>query len=368
MSLLISIIVFILILAVLVLVHEFGHFIVAKKSGIRVDEFGFGFPPRAKKLFERKGTVFTLNWIPFGGFVKIFGENGEEGQTAKDSFVSKSKWTQVGVLLAGPLFNFLFAWLILALMFMIGSPTLYDESYSDSMKDVKVAVVEVLSDSPAQQSGVLIGDQILSLSYGNKNEIPVDSAEDISEIFKNKGIETVTLEVLRKGKTFDVELMPSYGLYEGQTDPALGVLLDKVGVLRLPPHQALWKGLERTWTLTESTAVFLFDLIKGLIQGDSSSAGSITGPVGIVPVVGNAIEVGFSFVVIITALISINLAIINLLPFPALDGGRLLFILIETIKRSPINPKTASWFNGVGFFILIGLMILVTVRDIIKLF
>ncbi len=139
-------------------------------------------------------------------------------------------------------------------------------------------------------------------------------------------------------------------------------------VLRLPPHQALWKGLERTWTLTESTAVFLFDLIKGLIQGDSSSAGSITGPVGIVPVVGNAIEVGFSFVVIITALISINLAIINLLPFPALDGGRLLFILIETIKRSPINPKTASWFNGVGFFILIGLMILVTVRDIIKLF
>lgn len=367
MSLFISIITFIVILAVLVLVHEFGHFITAKKSGIRVDEFGFGFPPRAKKLFERKGTVFTLNWIPFGGFVKIFGENGEGGQAAKDSFVSKSKWTQALVLFAGPLFNILFAWLILTLMFIVGSPTLYDETYQENIQNVAVAVVEVLPESPAKEAGLFVGDTILSISYADGKKQEIVSAEDVSNSFKNKGVEPVTLEILRKEKTLEIEVAPAYGLFEGQTDPALGVLIDKVGTLKLPVHQALWKGLERTWSLTENTVMFLASLFEGLIRGDKEIAGAITGPVGIVPVVGDALSVGFSFVVIITALISINLAIINLLPFPALDGGRLLFILIESIKGSPINPKTASWFNGAGFLILIGLMVFVTIRDIVNL-
>lgn len=368
MSLLISIIVFILILAVLVLVHEFGHFIVAKKSGIRVDEFGFGFPPRAKKLFEKNGTVFTLNWIPFGGFVKIFGENGEEGQNQKNSFASKPKLIQAAVLFAGPLFNFLFAWLIVALMLMIGSPTLYDENYADHMKDVSVAVVEVMENSPADQSEIFVGDKIVSVTYKNGSKIAITHPEDLMSAFNGKGVQEIILEVERKKDVLSIPITPSYGLYEGQENPALGIALDEVGTLRLPPHKAIWKGLERTWNLTVSTGDFLINLIKGLFAGDLSQAGSVTGPVGIIPVVGNAIEIGLSFVVIITALISINLAIINLLPFPALDGGRLLFILIETIKGSPINQKASSWINGAGFLILIGLMILVTIRDIIKLF
>jgi regulator of sigma E protease len=368
MSLLISIIAFILILAVLVLVHEFGHFIVAKKSGIRVDEFGFGFPPRAKKLFEKNGTVFTLNWIPFGGFVKIFGENGEEGQHQKDSFASKPKLIQAAVLVAGPLFNFLFAWLILAIMFMVGSPTLYDESYADNMKNVSVAVVEVMENSPADQAEIFVGDKIISVTYENGTVLPVNTPEDLISVFNGKGIQEVVLEVERKKDSLMIPVSPAYGLYQGQENPALGIALDEVGTLRLPPHQAIWKGLEKTWNLTVSTGDFLVNLIKGLFTGDLSQAGSVTGPIGIIPVVGNAIEIGFSFLVVITALISINLAIINLLPFPALDGGRLLFILIETIKGSPINLKTSSWLNGAGFLILIGLMILVTIRDIIKLF
>ncbi len=368
MSLLISIIAFILILAILVVVHEFGHFIVAKKSGIRVDEFGFGFPPRAKKLFTKNGTDFTLNWIPFGGFVKIFGENGEEGAGQNDSFVSKKKRTQAAVLIAGPLFNFLFAWLILAVMFMVGSPTLYDESYGDKMKNVSVSVVEVFPDSPADQAEIFVGDTITSLTYPNGTEISISEPADLSSAFEGKGVQEVVLEVERKNEVFEITLSPAYGLYEGQENPALGIALDKVGTLRLPPHEAIWRGLQRTWNLSVSTADFLIDLVKGLVTGDKSQTGSITGPIGIVPVVGNAIEVGFSFVVVITALISINLAIINLLPFPALDGGRLLFILIETIKGSPINPKTSSWINSAGFLILIGLMVLVTVRDIIQLF
>lgn len=369
MSLLISIIAFILILAVLVIVHEFGHFIVAKKSGIRVDEFGFGFPPRAKKLFTKNGTDFTLNWIPFGGFVKIFGENGDEEKKANDSFVSKSKLTQIAVLVAGPLFNVLFAWIALSLMFMIGSPTIYDESYGNSIKNVHVAVVEVFPESPADKAGIVVGDQVLSLSRENgKEKIDVLSTSDITSIFEGRGTEPVTVEVLRKDKVFEVEIAPGYGLYEGQTDPALGVALNKVGTLKLPVHVALWEGLQKTWSLVRDTALFLLDIISNLIHGDSSQTDAITGPVGIVPVVGDAIKIGFSFVIVIMALISVNLAVINLLPFPALDGGRILFILIETIKGSPLNPKITTWFNTIGFLILIGLMILVTIRDVINLF
>ncbi len=251
---------------------------------------------------------------------------------------------------------------------MAGSPTLYDESYADKIKNVSTSVIEVLPNSPADESGVFVGDAIQSITFDNGKQIIIDTPEDILSAFQGKGVEEVDLEILRKGEVLRISVTPEYGLHDEQEHPLLGVALGQVGTLRLPLHEALWEGLERTWHLTTSTAEFLVDLVKGLIQGDRSEVGSITGPIGIVPVVGNALEVGFSFVVIITALISINLAIINLLPFPALDGGRLLFVLIEAIKGSPINPKTSSWLNGAGFFILILLMVIVTIRDIVQLF
>jgi len=367
MSLFISILVFILVLAVLVVVHEFGHFIVAKKSGIRVDEFGFGFPPRIAKLFKRGDTVFTLNWIPFGGFVKIFGENGEDvadnPEDAKRSFVSKSKWTQAGVLFAGPFFNLLFAGIILSGMFFFGSPALFDDIDAQYISNLHVAVVEIMPGSPAETADILVGDKITSLIYGS-NVFEITNPADMSGVINDHGTQELTLVIERKGEFLEVILTPSYGLYEDQNNPALGVALDTVGTLHLPVHKAIIRGFEKTWELTTLTAGFLFDLILGIFSGDKTNLGAVTGPIGIVPVVGEALQIGFSFVVIITALISINLAIINLLPFPALDGGRLLFILIESIKGSPINPKTASIINASGFFILILLMLLVTIRDI----
>lgn len=371
MSTLISIIVFILILAVLVIVHEFGHFIVAKKSGIRVDEFGFGFPPRAVKLFKRGETWFTLNWLPFGGFVKIFGENPEDVETSGPnkgrSFVDKSKWTQAAVLFAGPFFNLLFAWFILFIMFAIGSPAIYDEHDAKYIHDAYVAVVEINPDSPADEAGVLIGDEIVFLKYENQT-FQIESPEEISQVIASHGTESFVLGFERKGLMLEESVTPRYGLFEGQSTPALGVSLGTVGTLRLPIHKAFVKGLTKTWELTKSTVVFLGDLISGLFVGDKTNLQSVTGPVGIVPVVGDAIQIGFSFLIIITALISINLAIINLLPFPALDGGRLLFILIEKIKGSPIRSHTARVVNSIGFLVLIALMLLVTVRDIVNLF
>lgn len=371
MSILISIITFIIILAILVIVHEFGHFIIAKKSGIRVDEFGFGFPPRALKLFKRGETLFTLNWLPFGGFVKIFGENPSDiennGSNKGRSFVDKSKWTQAAVLVAGPFFNLLFAWIILSFMFIFGAPTVYNETQSKYIQDPYVAVVEISKDSPAQTAGVLVGDKIMYLKYQN-NTYQIKNSEEISNIFVGRGTESFILGFERKGELLERDVIPAYGLYEGQNSPALGVALDTVGKLKLPIHKAVWTGLERTWELSTATVEFLFDLVRGLFTGDKSNLESVTGPVGIVPVVGDALQIGFSFLVIVTALISINLAVINLLPFPALDGGRLLFILIESIKGSPLNPKMTQWANTAGFLVLIALMLVVTVRDVAHLF
>lgn len=370
MSLFISIVVFILILAVLVLVHEFGHFIVAKKSGIKVEEFGFGFPPRAKKLFKRGDTVFTLNWIPFGGFVKIFGENPEDLEKHPEdkhkSFSSKSKWTQAAVLLAGPVFNLLFAWLALSLMFIVGAPAVYNEQDAQYIKNPRISIVEIVENSPASEAGLLVGDSIVSLTYGPETFIISDPTQ-ISQIVENRGAQAVEIKVQRKNTIFSTEAIPSFGLFEGQSAPALGVAIDRVGTLRLPIHKAIASGFERTWQLTKSTASFLGDLLSDLVTKEKADLSAVTGPIGIVPVVGDALSIGFSFVVIIMSLISINLAIINLLPFPALDGGRLLFILIETIKGSPIHPKTAGWINATGFLILLALMLVVTVRDIIQL-
>jgi len=370
MSILISIITFIIILAVLVVAHEFGHYIVAKKSGIRVDEFGFGFPPRALKLFKKGETLFTLNWLPFGGFVKIFGENPndttQEGSNKGRSFVDKSKWTQAAVLFAGPLFNLLFAWLMLFLMFTFGAPTVYNESQAQYIRDPYVAIVEVAKNSPAQEAGILVGDKLLYLEYQDM-KYEIENSQEISSIVTERGTENFVIGFERKGNILEESITPSYGLYEGQDSPALGVALDTVGTLRLPIHKALWAGLERTWELTASTVGFLVDLVRGFFSGDNTNLQSVTGPIGIVPVIGDALQIGFSFLIIITALISINLAIINLLPFPALDGGRLLFILIESIKGSPLNPKITQWVNTAGFFILIALMLIVTVRDILQL-
>lgn len=370
MSTFISIIVFILILAVLVLVHEFGHFIVAKKSGIKVEEFGFGFPPRAKKLFKRGDTWFTLNWLPFGGFVKIFGENPEDLKKQPEeknrSFSAKPKWVQASVLFAGPLFNLLFAWVLLTLMFLVGAPAVYDDADARFIRNPKISVVEIVPDSPAESAGLLVGDSIISLTYGPETFVITDPTS-VSELVQQKGTTPVSISLQRKSEIFEVTATPSYGLFEGQDVPALGLAIDRVGTLRLPIHRAVWSGLVRTWDITKSTAGFLGNLLSDLVTKEKADLSSITGPVGIVPVVGDALQIGFAFVFIIMSLISVNLAIINLLPFPALDGGRLLFILIEYIKGSPINPKTAGWVNALGFLILLGLMLIVTIRDVIHL-
>jgi regulator of sigma E protease len=372
-----SIIIFIISLAILILVHEFGHFIVAKKSGIRVDEFGLGFPPRllAKKWGD---TTYTINAIPFGGFVKIFGEDpiGDEdtlralavsngASPHSDSFQYKPKWIQALVLVAGVTMNLIFAWLLISLGFMIGLPTPVDAGLG-KVTDAHLVVTEILPGSPAENAGLQAGDVIVSASTGNEllqneNLTPENVSNMIAES-TTKNLE-ITYERGNSEPT-TVSIEPNTNTVVGKR--AVGIGMDIIGTLKLNLPSALSEGAKTTWFLTKGTVVGLGTFIWNIINFKADFS-QVAGPVGIAGTFSQARTLGFVFVLSLVALISINLAVINLLPFPALDGGRLFFILIEVIIRKPIPPKTVRYANTVGFALLLLLMLVVTSHDILKL-
>lgn len=363
-----SVILFIVILFVLVLVHEFGHYIVAKRSGIRVDEFGFGYPPRAVKLFTKGGTLFTLNWLPFGGFVKIFGENPDDENTNgpdKDkSFVHKPKYIQALVLVAGVFMNFILAWLLLSLGYMSGSPTAVGSEPSGyTVENAALTVMSVEKNSPAEIGGLKIGDVIEKITY--KNEVVTDPTPDTLRAFVQGHSNTeIDFSISRGPDKKEILVTPK--IPDGSDKAVVGIAMDNVGTLKLPFFRSLIEGLKTAWNVTVAIVVNLYTLIHDAVFGHPDLS-NITGPVGIVGVVGDAYRFGLSYLISLTALISLNLAVINLLPFPALDGGRLLFVGIESIKRSPINPKISNTLNFVGFSLLIILMLVLTYKDIMHL-
>ncbi|MCM2339127.1 MAG: RIP metalloprotease RseP [Burkholderiales bacterium] len=365
-----NIFIFIIILLVLVLVHEFGHFFTAKKFGIRVDEFGFGFPP---KLFSKKygETEYSFNLLPIGGFVKIFGENITEesisGVDSSRSFVNKPRWQQAIVLLAGVMANFLLAWFLFSFSFMSGLPTSAgNEVKGYELENVNLVVVSVISDSPAEKAGLKSGDKIVSVKNENDvlNDINPDSLRSFVITHSGKEVEFGYL----RGKSDIINNIKVIPVVNAKNDnPSIGIAMDMIGTAKLPFFRAFWEGLKLDIEVTKSTVLGLYTLIKEGLMGKGSFS-SVTGPVGMVGIVGDAYEFGFVYLMSFAALISVNLAIINLVPFPALDGGRLLFLLIEKIKGSSINPKFANTANMVGFAILIILMLFVTYHDVVKLF
>ncbi|OHB14542.1 MAG: RIP metalloprotease RseP [Candidatus Zambryskibacteria bacterium RIFOXYC1_FULL_39_10] len=365
-----TILIFFIILGVLVFVHELGHFLAAKKAGVKVDEFGFGYPPRAYRIGEKWGTVFTLNWIPFGGFVKIFGENYEEeageehSLPQQKSFIQVSKKWQATILAAGVVFNILFAWFLFSFGFLIGLPTSVDNSMGAEVKNPALTIIDIVPSSPAQVSGLKAGDKIMGISYAS-NEVLQDLEPDAVSDFINKSSGEVLFEIDRGGKTLNFEILPDAEIVEGKK--IIGINMDIVGTLSLPIHKAIYEGGKTTFNIMHLTVSGISNLIKDAVQGDADMS-NIAGPVGIVGLVGDASRLGFAYLLTFTALISINLAIINLVPFPALDGGRILFVIIEGIIKRPINPKFAMIANTVGFALLIALMLFITYRDILRLF
>ncbi|MBI5140505.1 MAG: site-2 protease family protein [Candidatus Vogelbacteria bacterium] len=364
-----SLLLFLIILAVLVLSHEFGHFLVAKLFGVRVDEFGFGFPP---KLFSfKKGeTEYSLNLLPFGGFVKIFGEDKSEGdREAGRSFLHQSNSVQASIIVAGVLFNFLLAWALLSIGFMWGLSVPADWSeMGQGVEDPRLLITDVLEGSPADKAGIKVNDNIIyAVSKDSALQLP-KVQEFVNFINEHSGEELIIGFQRDTGKGFgDTQVLmitPKEGLVPDRA--AIGVGLDMIGILRLPVHKAIYVGAIATYRLTVNTIYGLYSFASGFIFDGTSSFESVSGPVGLIGMVGETASMGFSYLLSLVALISINLGVLNIVPFPALDGGRLLFIIIGAIKKKPIRAEIQNYINIFGFAFLLLLMFMITWSDLAK--
>jgi regulator of sigma E protease len=363
-----SILIFLLVLFVLVLVHEWGHFITAKKTGMRVDEFAIGFPP---KLFGiKKGeTEYNFNILPIGGYVKIFGENAQEGASKEDladasrAFHARPKWAQAVVLLAGITMNILFAWLLFTTTLLIGVPTAVDEV--GASPDAELIVTATLKDTPAD--GVLpVGARIMSAS-SEASLLTDPTPRTFSEFVGASAPAPVTVTYALDGVEKTVSLIPQNALVEGDPDKYIvGTSLALVEERKLGVVGAVIEGFKMTVNGIISITVGLGTLIKQAIVG-AADFSAVAGPIGIVGMVGDAASYGITPLLTFTAIISLNLAVINLLPFPALDGGRLVFVLIEAVTKRQVPPAWTGWTNLVGFVLLMVLMAAVTFNDISRL-
>ncbi len=369
-----TVIIFIIVLAVLIFVHELGHFLLAKWNGIRVDEFKIGFGP--KLLWKKYGeTTYGINLIPFGGYVKIHGENPEE-ETSKDedsrrSFVNKNKIQQILVLVAGVVFNFIFAWIIYSAAYTSGINTtaLGHEKYSRYISDQKISILQVSKGSPAEKVGLKVGDVLVPekiIKIPNESTLDPDAKiVKIQEYINDSKGENINLVYKRNNDEYTVVLKPVSGLVKDRY--AVGIAMGNVVSMKLPIHLAIYEGGKYTLYMIRETAVGLYNFVANIFVG-KADFGDVAGPVGIAGIVGDAASMGFVYLAMITAIISINLGVINLVPFPALDGGRILFVIIEAIIRRKIPAKFFNIVNTIGFVLLMILMVVVTYRDILKLF
>lgn len=365
-----SILIFIVVIVALIIVHEFGHFVAAKLSGMRVDEFGLGYPPRAATIAKVGETSYTLNWLPFGGFVKIYGEDGLSIDQARDAraFSSKPRFAQAFVLVAGVAMNLLFAYVLITGALVAGTPRALSESEVANARDVQLMVADVLPGSPAARAGLTAGDTILSAEDGQVTFSGTDPAAFTTFVANGKGNTAITLSVRHADKKEEtVFARPEAGLIPSDPSRAvLGVEVATVGVVPLSLSAAIVEGAALTWGATVLTAEGLWHFFYGVFTL-SANLSQVAGPIGIAGVVGNASAQGIGDLFSIMAIISINLALINLIPIPALDGGRLLFVLIESVIRRPIKASVARAINAAGFVFLILLMLVVTAHDIFKI-
>jgi len=350
-------------LSVLVLVHELGHFFAAKKNDIRVNEFGLGFPP--KLWGTTKGeTEYTLNLLPLGGFVKIFGENGE-GDEDPRSFTSKSPGARATVIVAGVVCNLIFAWFLLSLGFMLGMPvnagSIPEELNASNRKTI---IIDVQKDTPAAEASLRRQDQILEFSDNNGVVLDNPSMAQIQDFVKEHRGEEIKIIYRRNGDIATSNIIPSLETKRGKS--SLGIAMEEIATVRFPWYQAIWKGFTSTFAMAGAFFSALYGLILGAIKG-LVGFDQILGPVGIANATGAAAQFGFAYMLGFAAMLSINLAVVNILPFPALDGGRLIFIFIEKLRGKPLSEKFTQIVHGTGFLILILLMVLITYQDIMKL-
>lgn len=427
-----TILVFIIILGFLIFVHELGHFLVARRNGIKAEEFGFGFPPRVvgiqflqgeekkkvsqvqsigiektdikigeeeiisetvtkriheveknvpvkkwriiwgnkdgdnenekrdlKEAYEKDfsgGTVYSLNWLPIGGFVRIKGENGDE-KNDQDSFASKPAWTRVKVLAAGVIMNFIFAWLLFSIGFMLGTP---QEVTDPNTPGSYILIDKIEENSAASAMGIQIGDVIEKVQIGRDGKkIQLKTTEDVQNFVNSYAGTELAVSISRASKHLKLSGTPKISEADGKA--RLGIGLAQVAKVSYDPIAALGKGFAELGAVL----LLMLNVLKMLIAGNRTGM-EVTGVVGIAVYTGQIIPLGMAYLMRFAAILSVNLGVINALPIPALDGGRILFIIIEKIKGSPVSQKVEQIFHTVGFALLMLLMVIVTYRDFLK--
>lgn len=357
-----TVLVFILILSVLVLIHEAGHFFVAKFFKIKVEEFGFGLPPRVwgKKIGE---TLYSINWLPIGGFVKLYGEDEAGGgrvnlksqilnlKSPDRAFFTKPWWQRFLVGFAGVFMNFLLAVLITSFIFAVPGIKLPLDG---------VVIAQVVKGTPADLAGIKKGDMV---EYINRTKINT-TEQLIAETKKYQGKE-IDVKILSNGFEKDIKITPRVN-YPKDQGPMGIAIMQAFEVKKYPWYLAILEGTKEVFRLSWFIIIGFATAIYQLVTAGAVPAG-VAGPVGIAQLTGQFVQIGFFAVLSFVSLLSLNLAILNILPIPALDGGRLFFILIEAVTRKRVHPRLESYVHTIGMAILLSLIALITLHDITRI-
>ncbi len=357
-----TILIFIVILGILVFVHEFGHFIMAKRAGVKVEEFGFGFPPRIFGV-KRGETIYSINAIPLGGFVQLVGEQGEEKNDPR-SLASKSILTRTIIFASGVAMNFIFAIVFLSAAHITGLPTTIADDESTGYSDIKVQISMVTEKSPAELAGLKMGDVILELRSGDYSITP-KTVKDVQNFNSTYAGTEITLKIKRGTEILEnikatprPNPMPAEGY--------LGVSLARTAKIT-SWFQAIIVSIFSALYMVYYIITELGKVVMSIFGAGSTAGMELTGPIGIAVLTGQMAQLGFIYLLQFTAILSINLAVINALPLPALDGGKIFFLLIEKIKGMPVSQKFENAVHTAGFAALLLLLLAVTIKDIARL-
>lgn len=363
-----TIITFILILSFLVFVHEFGHYFAALKFGMKVEEFAIGMGPMLyKRVSPKTGIIYSLRAIPIGGFCKIKGEDGsrdekdESGEVIKkingDSFGDKKIWQRAIVLASGVFMNFLIAFVFIYIGLISGFPTIIDEEFNYGNAKIsgeKIKIYSILEKSNAEKNGLKSGSTVISI-----DDITFKNAKDIHTYISNK--DSIKIKIENDNK--DQEILLTKEISGTESKALFGFTLEKIGFIRYNIIRAIPESAKTLYSFVLEMLNGLSYLFKSIFTG-KGVPDEVGGPIGIAVVTGSVIKNGFLYIIQFIALLSLNLAIINIIPFPALDGGRLLFLIFEKIKGKHLNENFEIISNFVGFGLLMLLIIAVTFKDV----
>ena len=356
-----DILIFVIALSVLVLVHEFGHFFAAKITGVKVEEFGLGLPPRiVGKKFG--GTLWSLNWLPIGGFCKLEGEDLTDKKylKSKSSFLNKNPWQKALIVLGGVLMNLVLAVVIFTTVYsVLGVPT----------ETNQVKIVEINKNSPAEKAGLKIGDIILSVGAQGIAPVQVKTPNELTnEVVKYKG-KNVELSIgngLKPFRTVDLEVRANPPAGEG----SMGVAISNTEMVKprwFEFYKGIGAGFKEAYFWGKIIATGVGQMIGGLVMGKVPK--DVSGPIGMYEATSSINKnQGLLAVIHFFGIVSVNLAVVNVLPFPALDGGRIIFVLYELITRKKANQKFEAMVNNIGMLILLSMIVLITAGDVMRIF